>query len=55
MLLDEVTRNLYPSKYFIVVKVMLQMFCGEAKDVCLNFPRYETFILKTLLLDIIEK
>ena len=37
MYLDEVTRNLYPGKYSIVVKVILHMFCGEAKDVCLNF------------------
>ena len=37
MLLDEVTRNLYPSKYSMVVKVMLRMFCGETKGVRLNF------------------
>ena len=37
MLLDEVTRNVYPSKYSIVDKVMLHMCCGETKDVCLNF------------------
>ena len=34
MLLDEVTRNLYSSsKYSIVVKVMLHMFCTKTKDV----------------------
>ena len=37
MLLDEVTRNLYPSKYSIVVMVMLHMSCDEAKGVCFNF------------------
>ena len=37
MLLNEVTSTVYPSKYCIVVMVMLHMFCGEAKGVCLNF------------------
>lgn len=46
MLLDEGTVNFYCGKYFIVVKVILHMFCGEAED---------TFILKILLLDIIVK
>ena len=37
MLLDEVIRNLYLSKYSIVVMMKLHMLCVEAKVVCLNF------------------
>lgn len=55
MLLDEVTMHLYPSKYPIIVMVMLDMLCGEAKGVLLELPRCKTFILKLVLLDIIEK
>ena len=42
MLLDGVTRILYLSKHNIVVMIILDMFYGEAKGVCLNFqgPRH---------------
>ena len=55
MFWDEVTRNLYCSKYSVVVMVMSHVFCGEAKECLLELPRYVTFILKPLLLDVIEK
>ena len=55
MLLNEVTKHVYPNKSSVVM-VMLHMFCDEAKCVCLNFQgTYEIFILKPLSLDIIEK
>ena len=46
MLLDEVARNLCPSKYSIVVIVMLHMLCGEAKGVFLNFQGTRQLYLK---------
>ena len=55
ILLDEFTRSFCPSKYSIGVMVMLHMICSERKDFCLNFQGYEIFILKPLLLNVIEK
>ena len=55
MLLDEVTRNLCPSRYSIVVIVTLDMLCGEAKGVFLNFQGTRQSYLKPYCLDIIKK
>jgi hypothetical protein len=37
MLLDVVTKNLYPTKYPIIVMIMLDLVCDEVKGFCLNF------------------